>query len=949
MAFLTTADFQCEWSNIDKCQQAWDEAISICKERIIKIIIVLGDLKQAMNPVDVRVIKFWKRAFKKAKKNGIIVIAVLGNHDRVGQYSESDNWFEIFDQKGVVCFDKPGVYDTGEERLFILPYCNTGDAKRGAEFLLRQRPDKTKDVLLFHHDIKGAKYNRQGSKSDESNLSVDDLNCTSYRYCISGHIHLPQRIKARKKVHGVLQRTFVYYTGSPFCHDWGECNQRKRYLVVGKGITSINSKIPRWFDESVSGFHGTKPRNWRGHKLRINVSCSASEDYGKRIERARKEAERKYKGAIIHVVPKFKDSEQLNVKIRTTDTDATKLKEYIRQSSESRRLGIRFESFYEYMLRRLAPFSSSLRGGNSFKFKKAKGKNFLSFKDVKIDFTQKGIIVVQGINHDTETKRSIGSGKTSLFQLLPVALQGNTFKEQKHDRWANRWQPKEKAYATVIGEVEGKKIVIKRGRRPPVLKLTVDGIPQSSGMKTTDKNGTQSLIEQTTGFTWQTLANAIYIDRSITHSFLSGTKKQRTELLSRFQNLERFSKALELVKKDAKSNEERIIEVRERLQHSRHSISESHKSLSDLRSLRDSNSKAAYHEYSKAKKKRKQWLKDHGTEYKTLLKKASRIESKYKHKSGKLDRLERKLHDAESEFDRKHDEGSKWAKFINSKQCPTCMQEVPDAWLLLHTKSISTSLKALDKTRNRIQEVVTQYRQAVQVLDGKHGQLQTKLSAMDKEKNVLTAFVQTTDRQWRELSSEQHSATSIVEKTKRKLKEYKNQLKDLVHSKRKLYKRKALYSYAAEAFSRDGIPAFLNRQLCPVLNRAADYYSDLFCGRDVQVKFLVEEGEFIPQVINAKGGEGIDDQSTGERALAGLIASFALREVAPKTNILILDEPGEGLDEQPSRQFARALKKLASRFCTIYIATHSPYILSELTSERVITIEKRKGISRITS
>lgn len=156
-----------------------------------------------------------------------------------------------------------------------------------------------------------------------------------------------------------------------------------------------------------------------------------------------------------------------------------------------------------------------------------------------------------------------------------------------------------------------------------------------------------------------------------------------------------------------------------------------------------------------------------------------------------------------------------------------------------------------------------------------------------------------------------------------------------------------MYAYAIQAFSRDGIPAFLNRQLCPILNRASDYYADLFSDKEVQVRFHVEAGEFIPQIINAKGGERIKDQSEGELALAGLISSFALREAAPETNLLVLDEPGNGLDPQTARQFARSLKVLVKRFKLILVTTHNENIASALEGERTITVRKHNGISKV--
>lgn len=945
MSFIATGDFQAEWSNLDRCQQAWDEILDICKKDSIKLICVLGDLKQAMNPVDVRVIKWWQRAIRKAKKQSRDVLIVLGNHDRVGQYSESDNWLSILRRAGAVTYDKPGIYNWVGGRIFILPFCSDGNAKRGANYLIRQKPNKKKDVLLFHHDITGAKYNKQGSKSD-AKLSADDLHCSSYRVCISGHIHMPQRITTRKKVHGVLQKSSIYYVGSPFCHDWGEVNQNKRYLVVGKdSINSTNSRIPGWFDPCEDGFVDTQPKVWDGTRIRIRVSCSASEDYGRRLDRARKEAERRYKGSIVYVIPKFRDGERLNATIKTTDSDEKKIREYVQQARQDRGIVITSSKAISYMLDRLGQFSSGLRGGNEFVFSQARARNFLSFNEVKIDFSKKGITVVQGINYDRGLKCSNGSGKTSFFQTIPVCLFGRTFKEQTHDNWANRWRTKEPAYSRVIGKVSKKNVTISRGRRPVHLRLNIDGKDQSSGMKTTDRNGTQNLIEQVTGYTWQTLANAVYIDRSVTHAFLSGTKKQRTELLSRFQNLERFEKALVLVKLDAKSNDERTIQVRERIASTKQSISQNRTQLIDLHTIGNMNLRSAYDAYQKAKRSFKDWRRKNDSVIKDVFQQSKRMDNAFEETEVKLVKLEKQFTVMDSDIDSARNKLRKWQSLKENKQCPTCFQGVTGKWVKKRTFKLQAKLALL---RGRIQQVDTtrnSLRTQCKKLVHKHDKLTSKLSVLNKEKNMLLAMLHAAKQQWN--ACNQDKSSTVINKTKLRIKKYKVKFRKLLHQKKKLKKRAALYQYAMEAFSRDGIPAFLNRQLCPALNRAADYYSDLFCSRDLQIKFKIEEGEFIPQIINAKGGEGIEDQSTGERVLAGLIASFALREIAPKSNVLFLDEPGEGLDEQYSRQFAKGLRKLSSDSCTIYLATHNVHILSELSGERTITIEKKNKISRI--
>jgi DNA repair exonuclease SbcCD ATPase subunit len=152
------------------------------------------------------------------------------------------------------------------------------------------------------------------------------------------------------------------------------------------------------------------------------------------------------------------------------------------------------------------------------------------------------------------------------------------------------------------------------------------------------------------------------------------------------------------------------------------------------------------------------------------------------------------------------------------------------------------------------------------------------------------------------------------------------------------------FERALRVVHRDGIPAFLCAQLGPRLNRAAQEYSSLFSESEIGVQFTVESGELDVQITNAHGGRGTSDQSQGELRMAGLIAAFTLRSVLVPYNLLILDEPGDGLDGSNARVFALALKEVAERFGTLFITTHNPIILSALSaSDHHVHVVKTAG------
>lgn len=712
----------------------------------------------------------------------------------------------------------------------------------------------------------------------------------------------------------------------------------KRNMI---SLISIPSTIPGWYDPSVGGFDEAKPKNWKGTRVRIQVKCDASQDYGRRLEKARRRAEKKYRGAEVFVIPKFSSNYESDISISYNTTDKKRIKDYIRTTpSNSRRFRLHL---IEYMSAKLAPFEGGLRTDSKVKFLKMSGDNFLSFKTLELDPTAKGITLIQGVNKDRNSK-SNGAGKSSLTQLIPVSFFGRTFKDQKHDSWSNRWVPKEPAYADITCKVDNKVIRIQRGRRPPLLRMWVNGKEQSSGMKTTDRNGTQLQIEKVTGFTWQTLANALYIDRTVADAFLSGTKKQRTDVLARFQNLERFEQALDSVREDSKKTKTKLEKYEGKLEYDRRTLIEVKTGLDAIDSIDKEQFNIVRREIKTAKRHLKNWTnKDLYSKYS---KKEKSISKAYAKACLSLGSVQKKYNTVSNDLRNAQRDVHKWESLRDKGKCPMCEQSVSRRSRFKVYK-LKKRLKSLTIKSAKAQRLETKYRDLTANLEADNDTLQMKLSKLDEEKFGLRLKIAVSRRRYDDLEENTHNTRVIIMKQKRKIKSIKSDIRSAKKYIKSCKRDLRIYDIAIEAFSRDGIPALINRQLCPVLNKAAAYYAELFSDSEVNVQFVVSKGEFIPKVINIKGGEEIYDQSTGERALAGLIASFALREVAPSCNLLILDEPAEGLDADTAKQFARSLQTLVKRFKAIWVCSHNTHILSELSNERIITVKKHNKISRV--
>ena len=72
-----------------------------------------------------------------------------------------------------------------------------------------------------------------------------------------------------------------------------------------------------------------------------------------------------------------------------------------------------------------------------------------------------------------------------------------------------------------------------------------------------------------------------------------------------------------------------------------------------------------------------------------------------------------------------------------------------------------------------------------------------------------------------------------------------------------------------------------------------------------------------------------------------------MRDIAQPTNLLILDEPGAGLDPAAAKQLGARLSKLTDKFETLLVVTHNQGIEAALGDSNTVTVTKKNRISTI--
>jgi len=890
-----------------------DEILGWIESKNVGAVIHLGDVKEQFSPVDMRVLDFCVDAVK-AIVDRCPMYILKGNHDMHGTTDAARDFLHVLGLAGATVITEPGVHEVSGIDWAFLPWSYSIERQREWAASLKRTGVP---YLAFHAEVRGSLLNQ--SKRVTEGLSRADLSISKHqRACFGGHLHRYQKDDD------------LTYVGAPFGMDWNDVNSRKGHLLLKADgtVKRLLTKIPGYHDPSLKGFR--EPEDWTGAYVRVHVPCDRSkDDVHAKLYLEKKLAESKYDGAYIKVVPQFTDVPIVDME---EDSDADALSKYVKQTYPKDDDLPSMKSALEVLEGYLGE-NTSARGRGRVQFLQAKAENFLSFKKLKVTFDD-GITLIRGVNNDWSGK-SNGSGKTCLLQMIAVALFGTTFKRQKADRWTRRGSTSRAWVAVQMKLQDGRECVVRRSRRPNKLQLFLDGKNVSVGRGVA---GVQADIEQLTGLTMQTLANAVYIDQGTISEFLYGTDATRYKLLERFMNLERFDIALHKVKDDIKrvtTDKEEVyrdwLVQTDRIKTAEAELKRAAAEEGDVEST-TATFEEANAEFIKVSTQAQGKIEELTVKVDTASTLLEELRGRANIKLGKRSALRQQILDLEESIEN-----------LNGKTCPVCQQPITMGKVREHRDEVRK------KITGYVAEVEGMGLQLAEAKEDKHIE-QQHIDKWDKQKReweqkvkfvdqvLMKARQNMTQAKWKQDNISEHAAS--IDKLRMKL---KNSTKELAGHDAEL----KLLRYCLTVFHRDGLPGFVGRLFYPRLNRAAASYSNMFTEGQIQVQFVETDDGVRPEITNVSGGETLEDQSEGERRLASIVTSFALRSAADPCNVLILDEPGMGLDRGNAADFARALHENQDCFGSVLLVTHNEHIEAALQGVHTIVVTKEDKVSRI--
>ena len=624
--------------------------------------------------------------------------------------------------------------------------------------------------------------------------------------------------------------------------------------------------------------------------------------------------------------------------------------------------------------------------------------------EVTIPLQGRGLVLLEGRNHDSTSAKSNGAGKTSIPKAITWCLFGQFVDGDKGIEVVHKRAMKAQVRMTWVDEETDTAYCITRSqsKRGQSLDLEMTSGDQWVPIKGKDKAATQQKIEAIIGSDYDTWCNTVLFAAGNLTRYASRdtTDAQRKSMLKQIYGLGVIDEAREQVVKEARW-------VRGRVEDSERAVTYSKAQLSSIdlpltRERRDAferqrKSDIAALEQTIADLEHKS--KAVGVDEELLGRLRANVGRTREKLAEVLDAFQKEasvvgsessaLNGLEDPYKQAREQlredmadltvTQRQLRGLQSDRCPTCNTSLTEA-------TPAHAFKAdLEDKQAALNERITKTQAAIAGHDAK---LQARRAALRERLDRVKRLEQEVATLRRDEASDAKRIASMeatppnpypgliaadrvrIETLKAKFNPYdamvaeaKERLgkfqEDLKKNEQELADVKTELAYLDfwnEAFSDRGLIAFVIDQMLPVLNRKLNEKLQLLSDGDIMVIFdsesTLKSGEVRDKVGMRSMIEGIENATpstaqdkkiclAGALAMMDVVASRANRTI----DLQMLDEPFDGLDEVGKQRLLDLLKEQQSNKSTILVTTHDAMAAGSFTHR--ILVERRGGVARL--
>ena len=567
-------------------------------------------------------------------------------------------------------------------------------------------------------------------------------------------------------------------------------------------------------------------------------------------------------------------------------------------------------------------------------FKRIAYRNFLSSgnQPTEIKFTDTQTTLIVGAN---------GSGKSTMLDALCFGLFNKAFRKINKSQLINSTNEKD-CLVEIDFSIGTKEYKVKRGIKPNIFEIWIDGVLQNQGAASTDQQ--KQLEDNILKLNYKSFTQIVILGSASFVPFMQLSTAHRREVVEDLLDIKIFSAMNAVIKDRIKNTNDKIKELslkqsmtEEKVQMQKEFIESVEKSgKKNIEKKKDKiTSITTYIDQLTAENIQK--VDEVSNTLQPQLENLLDASRKLK----QLSNLKGKISEKVSSITEQH------KFFTNNSVCPTCTQTIEEEFRLNKVSESESKAKELQIGYNELKEAIQQEEQR----EREFNVVSKEISSLNNEISNNNVKISQLNKQSRDLEQE---IQDITNKIKNRNAERKALIKleeslDLIQTEKAKNKEDISYFDFAYSLMKDGgIKGKIIKKYLPLMNQQINKYLQMM---DFYINFTLDE-EFNEKIKSPIYEDfTYESFSEGEKMRINLAILFTWREIARmknsvNTNILILDEVFDSsLDFMGTDYFTKIIKYVIKN-TNIFVISHKTDELID-KFDRIIKFDKVKGFSKM--
>lgn len=563
-----------------------------------------------------------------------------------------------------------------------------------------------------------------------------------------------------------------------------------------------------------------------------------------------------------------------------------------------------------------------------FIVKRVRFKNFRSYGN---QFTEVDLIR----NKTTVVTATNGAGKSSILMAIEFGLFGKVSNGIPKPDLVNTINKKD-CFVEVECESLGRQIVVRRGIKPAIFEVTIDGklVDQDAAVRDYQKRFEEDVI----GFNLNSFRQIVSVSGGSYTPFLLQTAGQRRQIVEELLSLTVFSQMSLLHTANVNRTKEDLTDAESEINRLSASLKSLHRGLKAVQEQDESHRQQIEATIADLEGRAKTLTED---SQKLTDENDSLLEHVKTHKANekKLDQLKT----YQKDIKKKQANIEKTVSFFSDNDhCPTCKQAITEAFKKASieplTEKRATMDRALSDLMKKVDEINSQLEETATVLD--------VIAANQKRIHTNEAQVSELLRQIK-AQRKQLSTSANVDEIQTEITKTEASIELMQNRRLALLEEKQYNDVVAAIIKDGGIKGRIIDQYVPHMNNEINRYLQIM-GLDIS---FTMDNQFRESIKSRYNDElSYSSFSAGERARIDIAILFTWRALARlksslSCNLLALDELFDSALDAVGLEAFIDLLRYHLPDNNVFLITHRPEVVDKFESN--LRIEKQGNFSRI--